>query len=105
MHAADGRFVVVDQPYAAFAVIRADDDFLLQLAPQAFLVRVGRGLADIFGRDMPADADAAFAMQATLSLAGAAGVFKEADDSVRIGVPKDGVRNQLLEAGVFLHFP
>ena len=52
---------------------------------------------------MSADADAAFAVQSALALAGAAGVLK---DRLAGGVAmaEDHVRDELFEAGVLFHF-
>ena len=53
---------------------------------------------------MPADADAALAVQPAFALPCAARVLKYRLAARRVAVPKDAVGDQLLIAGVLLHF-
>ena len=108
VHLADFGLVIVDQPHASLARGRVDRDFLGQLAAHAFGIGgrgmlVARRIAGVVGRDVPADAHAAFAVQAPLPLPFAAGVLKHVDFARRIAIAKDHVGDQLLEAGVLFH--
>jgi len=68
------------------------------------LIRIGQAVADVFGRNVPADADAAFAVQPAFALAFAARVLKHGLAPRSVAVAEDAVRNQLLEARILLHF-
>jgi len=53
---------------------------------------------------MPADADAAFAVQPPFALPFAAGVLKHRLAAGGVAVAEDAIRNQLFEARILLHF-
>ena len=76
--AADLGHVVVDQANAARRIGRVDRDLFVQFAAHAFLIGVPAAVgAGVNGRDMPANAHAPLAMQASLALAAAARVLKD----------------------------
>lgn len=103
---ADGGFVVVDQAGDGFGVGCVDGDFLGELAQHAVTVDVvqvpGRG---VDGRDVPADADAAFGVEPAFAHAAPALVLEDLRAAVVIDPAEDDVWDQLLVAGVLFHPP
>src|SRR5262249_37184016 len=109
---ADGCFIVVDQADDGFVVGGVDGDFFGEFALHAGAVdvvrgvRLARGLTvpiGIHGGDVAADADAVFGVESGFAHSAAALVLKDVDRVVVVGVAKEDVRDELLEAGVFFH--
>src|SRR3989304_8624459 len=105
MHAAHFGLVVVDQSHALVGIGRIDFHFFGQFAAHAFFIRRSAAVCfGVDGRDVSADAHAAFAVQTAFALACAPRILENFHNFIWVGVAKDHIWNQLLQTGILLYF-